>query len=145
MAIDEQRRKIRDGVAVLKGHGLDVKYFFAPSHTFDENTLTALREESDIRVISDMYTLSPYRKDDFVYIPCQLGHPQKMSIPGTYTICLHPNTMDGGAIERLDSFLRDNINNVIAFNDIDYDKVGEIRLTDRIVRWAYFMMRRLRK
>lgn len=144
VSLDVQRKKIREGVSILKSKGLNVKYFFAPSHTFDENTLIALREESEIRVISDMYTLKPYREDNFVFIPCQIGHPQKMPLPGLYTICLHPNTFDNAALERLGQFLKENQSNVIAFSDIDVDKVGRKRLIDRLVSWAYYKWRSMR-
>lgn len=144
VSLDVQRKKIREGVAILKHKGLDVKYFFAPSHTFDTNTLIALREESEIRVISDMYTLKPYREGVFVFIPCQIGHPQKMPLPGTFTICLHPNTFDNAALERLDQFLKENRNNMISFSDIDLEKVGRKRLIDRLVSWAYYKRRSMR-
>ena len=140
---ETQKDKIKKGVGVLKRHGITVKYFFAPSHTFDENTLKALRNESEIRIISDMYTLKPYREGDFVYIPCQLGHPQVMKIPGTYTICLHPNNMEEKDMVALDSFLIMNSKSVMAFSDIDTEKVGRIRLIDRLVRWAYFKNRNI--
>ena len=144
VTLETQRKKIREGVAILKSKGLDVKYFFAPSHTFDENTLIALREESEIRVISDMYTLKPYREGDFVFIPCQIGHPQKMPLSGIYTICLHPNTLDNTALERLDQFLKENKDKMMAFSDIELDKIGGKRLIDRLMSWAYYKRRSMR-
>ena len=43
ISLQQQKQKISDGVTILKSHGLNPKYFFAPSHTFDENTLQALQ------------------------------------------------------------------------------------------------------
>ena len=40
--LEEQRRKIREGLSVLQVKGLTPDVFFAPSHTFDKNTLRAL-------------------------------------------------------------------------------------------------------
>ena len=51
--LEKQRQMIRDGVRILKERGLEPTAFFAPSHTFDKNTLEALRLESGIRTISD--------------------------------------------------------------------------------------------
>ncbi len=141
VSLEIQKKKIRDGVNILKDNGLNVKYFFAPSHTFDKNTLIALQEESYIRIISDMYTLKPYREGEFVYIPCQIGHPQNMSIPGLFTICLHPNTMDDAAMICLENFLNKNIKKIIAFDDIEISKVGKKRLIDKLVNWVYFKKR----
>ena len=36
---EEQKRMIADGVAILRSHGINPKVFFAPAHTFDENTI----------------------------------------------------------------------------------------------------------
>jgi predicted deacetylase len=51
--LSQQCEMIRHGLQILHAHDVFPKVFFAPSHTFDENTLLALKKESDIRVISD--------------------------------------------------------------------------------------------
>ena len=69
LPLDEQKEKIRKGVAIMRENSINPKYFFAPSHTFDENTLNALREESDIRIVSDTIATRPYRYKDFIITP----------------------------------------------------------------------------
>ena len=144
VSLDVQKKKVRKGVAILKGHGINPKYFFAPSHTFDNFTLDALKKESDIRIISDSYTLMPYRKDGFVFIPCQIGSPNRMRIPGIYTICLHPNSMDENQFLKFESFIKDNQQKILKFSDIDTSHVGDIRFIDSIVQLVYFIIRRWR-
>lgn len=139
---EKQVEKIRKGLSALKDKGFNPKYFFAPSHTFDRNTLEALRQESEISIISDTYSLKPYMKNGFLFIPCQLGSPKEMKIPGLFTICLHPNNMSNAQFEQLEHFLRKNQKNMISFGEIDVAKYGEIRMIDRLVQWAYFKMRR---
>lgn len=141
VTLESQRKKIRSGVSILKENGLEANYFFAPSHTFDSNTLEALRMESNIRIISDIYTLKPFREGDFVFIPCQIGHPQNMLLPGLYTICLHPNTFNDEAVLKLESFLEANQKRLIAFDDIDIEKIGVKRWIDKLVSWAYYKRR----
>lgn len=143
--IEKQRKKMREGFDILKSHGINPKFFFAPSHTFDISTLEVLREETDIRVISDTYALKPYKKYGFAFIPCQIGHPQEMIIPGLFTICLHPNNMNEAQISELIIFLKGNCQNVLSFNDVDIDNLGKMRLIDKIVQWAYFTLRRMRR
>jgi len=70
--IEQQKDKIRKGVAECRANGIEPTFFFAPAHTYDENTLKTLREESSIRIISDTIANRPYRKDDFIFIP-QMG------------------------------------------------------------------------
>lgn len=93
LPLNEQREKIRNGIAILKSQGLTVRYFFAPSHTFDRNTLEALRLETDIRCISDTIANRPYRKYGFTFIPQFGSMPRKMPVKGIYTVCLHPSEM----------------------------------------------------
>lgn len=145
MSFDIQRQKIRKGMDIMKEKSLKVKYFFAPSHTFDNYTLEALKTESDIRIISDSYTLMPYKKDGFVFIPCQIGSPKRMRIPGIYTICLHPNSMDECKFLKLESFIKDNQQKILKFSDIDTSQVGNIRSVDSMVQRAYFIIRRWRR
>ena len=94
ISLNEQRRRIRQGYAILKEHGFTPRYFFAPSHTFDENTLEALRLETGICFICDTIGRYPYRKDGFCFIPQISGHAAKMyresilsvSIPISWTM-----------------------------------------------------------
>lgn len=94
--LERQKEKIRAGVRILREHGIEPEIFFAPAHTFDENTLIALKEESDIRIISDTIANDIYFENGFYFIPQQSGRVRKLPFK-TVTFCYHPNMMkDGG-------------------------------------------------
>lgn len=114
LPLEEQKKKIRDGVAVLMSHGLQPNVFFAPSHTFDLNTLEALRSESDIRIISDTIASLPYQKYGFTFVPQQSGHVQRLPV-AVATFCYHPNGMDDESFANLETFLQVQKNNFITF------------------------------
>lgn len=139
--IDKQRDKLERGYQYLVKKGVHPKYFFAPSHTYDKNTLKALSEVTPIRVISDTYTLKPYKKNGFIFIPCQLGHPKAIWIPGVYTICLHPNNMSMDKMDDLKVFLESHNHEMASFHDLCNNAVGNARLIDEIAQWAYFTHR----
>lgn len=145
LPLDVQREKIRKGVVVLRNHGLDAKCFFAPSHTFDENTLEALRLESDIRVISDTIGRYPYRRGEFMFVPQIAGHCVEMPLSGVYTFCFHPNMMSETGFSQLEHFLLKNSGRFISFHEIDLDKIGEKAVTDKLLSWMYFTSRKLRR
>ena len=88
-----QREKIRMGLGELVQNGIHPIIWVAPAHTFDMNTLIALKEETDIRIISDGLAFYPFFHRDFLWIPQQLWSFKKMAF-GIWTICLHPNSMD---------------------------------------------------
>ena len=53
------------------------KIWVAPAHSFDWVTLEALRQETDIRLVSDGIALNSYRKNGFDFIPQQLWNVEK--------------------------------------------------------------------
>ena len=140
----QQREKIRKGVAIFKENGINPKYFFAPSHTYDKNTLEALRLESDIRIISDTIASRPYQEGDFVIIPQLGGHCSDMMIPGIWTFCLHPTAMNDAQFNAVEEFLKEHKNEFVAFTDLDLENLGGKSLLGKILSWAYFTMRKLK-
>ena len=63
--LEKQKRKIADGLKILHKKGIFPQIFVAPAHTFDENTLEALRLESNIRIISDTIASDVYLDNGF--------------------------------------------------------------------------------
>lgn len=141
---DIQCKKIREGYDILKSNGLNPQYFFAPSHTFDENTLKALRECSDIRIISDTIALKPYRNGDFTFIP-QIGGGDKLPLNGVWTFCLHPSAMKFEDIYKFEEFIKKHKGNFSDFKSLNLSKIGYRTITDKILSLAYFGYRNLRR
>jgi predicted deacetylase len=104
LPLDEQRRRIRQGVKVMEAGGLTAEAWVAPAHGFDRTTLQALRVESEIRLISDGFARRAYRREDFVWLPQQLWKPRAMK-SGLWTICIHPNELEETGLRALDEFL----------------------------------------
>lgn len=144
LPLEKQREKIREGYTILKEHGFNPKYFFAPSHTFNENTLEALRQETDIRIVSDTIGRYPYKKDDFVFIPQISGHCSKMPISGIYTFCFHPNTMSNDAFVTLESFLKNYSRYFTDFSSINIEMINEKSLLDKVISGVFFGLRKIR-
>ena len=134
--LEKQKVKIRKGGGVLSEHGIRPKVFFAPSHTFDENTLQALVEESDIRIISDTVATDVYKKGAFWFIPQQSGSVRKLRLP-LVTFCYHPNVMSDSDFEVLESFIKTNRKYFVAFDD-SLLKDRNMSLADHGVRAAYW-------
>ena len=144
LTLEQQKEKIKGGISILLEHGFAPKYFFAPSHTFDENTLRALESESNIRIISDTIALKPYKRGNFTFIPQITGHCVKMPFSGVYTFCFHPNTMKDKDFNVLDLFLSLYQENFIPFSELDLSKVRGMGFKDKIARTAFFALRKLK-
>ena len=142
--LDVQKQKIRDGFEILSLHGVKPKYFFAPSHTFDNNTLRALKECTDIRIISDTIAIKPYQKDDFIFLPQLGGHCTEMKIPGVWTFCLHPSAMSDANFDATESFLKNHKHEFIGFDELDLSNLKSKNWLGRLLSWAYFTQRKIR-
>lgn len=143
--LDVQKQKIKDGISILKSHGILPRYFFAPSHTFDENTLIAIKEESDIRIISDTIARKPYKYRDFTIIPQLGGHCMEMKLPGIWTFCLHPSSMQDNDFEKTEAFLKAHCDKFCSFEELDLAKLKKKDVLSRLLSGCYFFVRRFKR
>ena len=98
-----QRAWIREGLRILRGHGLDPKLWVAPRHGFDAETINALLAEG-ISLLSDGFARAPFLCRGMAWIPQQLWAPVEKRT-GLWTICIHPNTAGDTEIAVLRDFL----------------------------------------
>lgn len=139
VCLEKQCQKIRDGVRILSEHGIMPEIFFAPAHTFDRNTLKALKQESKIRIISDTIANNVYYQDGFYFIPQQSGYCRKLPFK-IVTFCYHPNTMKNEDFQALDKFLSCYKNKFQTFN-FHILKKRQFGFEDEILRKLYFIRR----
>lgn len=141
-ALEVQKEKIRRGVAIMREHGINPKIFFAPSHTFDENTLIALKEESDINVISDTIANDVYYEKGFYFVPQQSGRVRNLPFR-VVTFCYHPNMMGESDFKTLSSFLKNNSNKFTVFDNkiIKRQKIDDVSLA---LKTLYFLRKKIR-
>lgn len=99
-----QRIWIREGLRILRGHGIHPQVWVAPRHGFDIHTLYALKAEG-IEIVSDSLARAPFVREGMTWIPQQLWSPQ-WKCRGVWTICIHPNTLTDADVEALRNFVR---------------------------------------
>jgi predicted deacetylase len=103
VAAETQHAWIREGLRILRGHGLNPRIWVAPRHGFDAHTLDALQAEG-ISLVSDGFARTPFLRQGVTWIPQQLWGPVVKS-KGLWTICLHANTAHDAQIQVLREFL----------------------------------------
>ena len=141
--LEVQREKIREGVKILREQSLHPTAFFAPSHTFDDHTLEALRMESEIRTVSDTVANDTYCRSGFTFIPQQTGRVRELPFKLT-TVCLHPNFTADREFEEIETFLQAHSGEFLDPNAI-LSTNRKRNLLDRGYEMAYFLKRKLRK
>lgn len=139
-----QKEKIRKGIKILRDHGVNPKFFFAPSHTYDNNTVEALRSESEIRIISDSIGTKPYLYKGIVFIPQIVGHCTVPPLSGYWTFCLHPNVMTKDDFNKTESFIKEHQMDFICFEELDLINIKKKSLFDRFLSLFFFSYRRLK-
>lgn len=139
LSLEEQKEKIKNAYSILLRHDLNAKLFFAPSHTYDKNTLIALKSETPIRIISDSISNDIYYKDDFYFIPQQSGKVRKLNFK-IVTFCYHPNTMTDEDYLVLDKFISNNKSNFVSFDSLNFTK-RKFGILDKILKTLYFLRR----
>lgn len=133
-----QKDKIRKAMALMRGKGIEPMVFFAPSHTFDENTILALKEESAIRIISDTIANDSYTEYGMTFVPQQSGRVRPLPF-NMVTFCYHPNAMIDEDFERLEKFLMKYKEKFIPFPvEVSYRKRTYF---DKVLRYLYFARR----
>lgn len=136
LSIEEQKSKIKKAINILHKENIHPKIFVAPAHTFDNNTIEALKQETDIRIISDTVANDIYFKNGFYYIPQQSGRVRKLPFKLT-TFCYHPNTMDDTAFIELEEFIKLHRSSFGSINDIKLNKRDKT-LYDKLLSFIYF-------
>lgn len=85
---DVQFKKIALGRETLFNHGIYTDIFFAPAHSYDDNTLKALAANG-FKYISDGRSNKPFLIHDIISIPCRSGGVPNIKKQGYYTCVFH--------------------------------------------------------
>jgi predicted deacetylase len=114
--LDEQRKLIGRGREILENNGVKTDIFFAPAHSYDRNTLRALKAEG-FQYVSDGRSRHAYRQCGMICVPCRVyglpGHPK-----GEVTIALHSNFMDAERLGKYERFLEKYKDSLVDFSQL---------------------------
>lgn len=86
--LDVQIEKIKKGKSMLASHGIETDIFFAPAHSYDENTLKAL-QIAGFKYISDGKSCRPYIWHGIKCLPCRSGGCPVIRQAAHYTAVFH--------------------------------------------------------
>ena len=93
LSFEEQKKCIEDGRRRLEKNGIRTDIFMAPGHSFDRNTLRALRE-CGFRAVTDGFGRYPYKREGLIFYP--IARKKSASFgpkEGYTTLVLHANEM----------------------------------------------------
>ena len=120
--LEKQKAMLAAGSRKFEEEGIRSDIFVAPSHSFDKNTLKAIKAVTGIRYISDGCFLNPVIINGLKWIPQQLWGPRKKS-KGVWTICFHPETSDSSIVTQLSLFLNEHHADVLDPMALEFKKL----------------------
>lgn len=119
----EQKKQISLGKKILAENGVETDLFMAPAHSYDINTLKALKE-CGFNKITDGFGIKPYAYKKLTFYP--IAFKQGLSLKrknGTTTFVVHSNTMSEGEFARWKELLnRTNSVQWIPYNELLAEK-----------------------
>lgn len=105
---EEQVRQLKDGRKMLSMEGIETDIFMAPAHSFDRNTLKALKD-SGFTKLTDGFGNKPYRWQGMDFYPISFLLRKTLNQKEGYsTLVVHTGTINNMAAYR-EYFSRNNI------------------------------------
>ena len=115
ISYENQLQTLKKGKEILESKGIYTDIFMAPAHSYDKNTIRALKELG-FRKITDGFGKQPYVWKAVQFYP--ISYKQSSSLKqskGYTTFVVHTNTMDEADFERYDKLFREYQNRLIDY------------------------------
>ncbi len=95
LTVADQEAMLKQGAERMEKLGFPTDIFMAPSHSYDENTITALKN-TGFKKVTDGFGRDPYRYHDLTWYPISVSKKHLLKNKdkaGTVTLVYHTNTM----------------------------------------------------
>lgn len=140
---EEQVLKIRKGKEILEDHGIHTDIFFAPGHSYDENTVKAL-STCGFKYISDGKGGKSYVWHGVKFLPCR-NTGGDFNLREQYSTAIyhaHEWGIKGkNAYPELERIIKTRKDNIVDFEDYKKQPIGNTYLQlliERIYVWLQF-------
>ena len=125
ISLVDQKVKISKSLEIFKKNNIKPTVWVAPGHSFDNCTLDAIKEVTDIKIVSDGIAFFPYFEKNLFFVPQQLWDI-KLKNSGIWTICLKKTIFETKIHKK-----------TINVKDIDFRKNSK-SFFDRLYSLKYF-------
>lgn len=124
--LSRQEHMLKDGREKLEENGIRTDIFMPPGHSYDKNTLNAMRR-AGFRYLTDGKSFMPYELCGITCIPATSS--RKLYIwNGILTVCVHSNNYTDKDFNELKALLEHNRDKVIDFYQAEQLKTRNYHL-----------------
>ena len=113
-SLEMQMLRIKNGLKKFDDEKIKIRIFFAPNHTYDENTFIALKN-CGINEVIDGYGLMPYVENNIKFIP-QLFYKIFLLPFGIQATQIHLNYWKQKDFHNFEKFVKKNSNKIITYD-----------------------------
>lgn len=144
LPLEEQAFKIEEGLKIFKEHGIDTSLWIAPSHSFDGNTIRALKTK-EVNYISDgLYLYPGVDKDGVIWVPQQMWRFRKLPF-GVWTVCFHHNKWEEKDLVQFENDIKNFKDCIVSFDEVE-ERYGNKRICmgSKMFSRGYLMLLKLK-
>ncbi len=117
VSYNEQKDKLAAGKEKLKAHGIVTDIFMAPAHSYDANTIKALKENGFTK-LTDGFGEVPYCYKDMTFYPISFQLSKSLKKESGYTtMVLHANTITEKDKERYRKIFKEHGKDMISYSE----------------------------
>lgn len=117
LSYERQRELLAIGKEKLREQGIETDIFMAPAHSYDKNTLRALRELGFTK-ITDGFGRAPYRRCGLTFYPISFLLDKSLrQKKGATTMVIHANTATEADRRRYERIFREHRGDLISYGD----------------------------
>lgn len=114
---DKQKKMLSEATEILEKNGIRTDIFMAPAHSYDRNTLKALKELGYCKM-TDGFGSRPYQWQGMTFYPISFLLSRSLKKrKGVTTMVVHTNEVDADGMERLRRQLSEQQHNLISYQD----------------------------
>lgn len=144
LPFEKQLEKIQKGKEILNSHSIVTDVFFAPAHSYDDNTLRALAA-CGFKYVSDGLSSKPYMRQGIKLLPCRSGGiPRMERQSGFVTAVMHAHEWvreeKKGEFLKFEGLLKDYLDEIVGFDEFCQWKAGNA-LGQRMIEKGYMVLR----
>ena len=114
---DEQLASLKKGKEILESHGIVTDIFMAPAHSYDKNTIKALKAAGFTK-LTDGFGEMPYEWKGMTFYPISFKQSSSLKQKKGYTtFVIHANTMNDKDFKRYEKMFEEYQDKLISYQD----------------------------
>lgn len=138
---EEQLAKLQEGKRILNEHGIYTDIFFAPGHSYDDNTVKALKK-TGFKYVSDGKSSKAYKWHGITFLPCRNSGAgfRKHELYSTSIYHIHEWTdPNKNAFGELKKIIESRSYSIVNFEEYLKQPIGNLFL-QRIIEKCYVFL-----